>query len=197
MRAVARNVMHLDPAPGLGQPFLNEHGQVCSDRRIKKAAANHVRNKNRFHRPWQAIFRLPMESGYIIYIFTSEILSIFRVFAAANIVGYFVYLYDRIEHSTKVGGSESPSPVGFADTARKENYFCIFERNSGELGTVDPSAVNDVTAFYAFLRAARDATRSIQLWKNPDYNSETMKADIIGVILFVFPLGGAWTNSTR
>jgi hypothetical protein len=30
MRAVARNAMHFDPAPGSRQPFLNEHGVVVS-----------------------------------------------------------------------------------------------------------------------------------------------------------------------
>ena len=36
--------------PRLSLPIPHQGDQVRSDRRIKKAAANHVRNKNRFHR---------------------------------------------------------------------------------------------------------------------------------------------------
>jgi hypothetical protein len=127
-----------------------------------------------------------------IDLFSIEMLSIMRVFAAANIIGDFVCLYDKAtpsggpNQSAADGTKPKPSPIGFADSARKENYFSIFDKNSTELGGVDPAIVNDVTAFYTFLRASRDATGALQLWKEPSYDVERMKADVIAIIYLCF-----------
>jgi hypothetical protein len=94
-----------------------------------------------------------------IDLFTSEILSIMRVFAAGNIVGEFVRLYDKVDSGDPDTGRSAPSgsqpsekslQSGFADSARKENYFSIFDKNSSDLGSLDPAVVNDITAFYHF-----------------------------------------------
>lgn len=62
-----------------------------------------------------------------IDLFTSEILSIIRVFASANIIGDFIRLYDRT--GTAVGSASDPivgtAGIGFADSARNEDYFTI------------------------------------------------------------------------
>src|SRR5207247_1664197 len=48
----------------LGLPIPHQRDQVLSDACIKKAAANHAPNKNRFPPHPQAIFRLSGESRY-------------------------------------------------------------------------------------------------------------------------------------
>jgi hypothetical protein len=130
-----------------------------------------------------------------IDLFTSEILSIMRVFAAGNIVGEFVRLYDKVDSGDPDTGRSAPSgsqpsekslQSGFADSARKENYFSIFDKNSSDLGSLDPAVVNDITAFYTFLKASRDATGAIQLWKEPHYDRSMMKEDVVTIIYLCF-----------
>lgn len=126
-------------------------------------------------------------------LFTSEILSIFRVFTAANIIGDFVLLYDRLVSKVPVSKEQiiatpipTSLPKGFADVARGENYFNIFENNSAELGALDPAVIHDVTAFYTFLRASRDATGALRLWKEPDYDITSKMEDIVSIVFLCF-----------
>ncbi len=126
-----------------------------------------------------------------IDLFTSEILSIMRVFASANIIGDFVRLYVQIDTPKQTSQSEKDphtgkGPVGFADSARSEDYFTIFNKNVSDLASLDPAVVNDITAFYTFLKASRDATGAIQLWKSPEYEASAKKEDIVAVIYLCF-----------
>jgi hypothetical protein len=139
-----------------------------------------------------------------IDLFTSEMLSIMRVFAAANIIGHFARLYDKTTKPPELGMAAPPGPEpaatglpatslkdaampsGFADVARKESYFSIFERNAAELGTLDPAATNNITAFYTFLKSSRDATESIAKWQLPHYETFMKQEDVITVIYLCF-----------
>lgn len=125
-----------------------------------------------------------------IDLFTSEILSIMRVFASANIIGDFVRLYDKIHPVPAVSSAPAADPgkgpSGFADSARNEDYFTIFNSNVSDLASLDPAVVNDIAAFYAFLKASRDATGAMQLWKAPEYELSKKEDDIIGVVYLCF-----------
>ena len=76
--------------------------------------------------------------------------------------------------------------MGFADSARKESYFSIFEKNSTELGSLGSATVNNVTAFYTFLKASRDATGALQLWEKPYYDVPQKKEDLVAIIHLCF-----------
>jgi hypothetical protein len=103
----------------------------------------------------------------------SDILSIGRVFLSAKIVDNFIELSK---------GTNAFLPAGFGDKARQENYFDVYERYIEKLGNLDAECVRAVTAFYKFLRASRDATRSMELWKESYYSDPMKKEDIIHVI---------------
>jgi len=111
-----------------------------------------------------------------IDLFVSEILSIGRVFLTTRIVPSFAGLY----LDPKV------MPTGFADTSRSENYTLVFKKNSGDLGGLSSEAINNITAFYSFLKASRDATLSIRLWTNVDYTLEMKRDDILTIIYNCF-----------
>jgi hypothetical protein len=130
---------------------------------------------------------------------TSDILSIGRVFIASDIIGYFMNLHKYLadaeadakadaERKFKFGHyhvtfkGKTPIPHGFAAAAREENYFSVFDANIGNLGSLRASIVTNVTAFYTFLKAARDATRSIKDWERENYNFSMKRLDIINVI---------------
>jgi hypothetical protein len=133
-----------------------------------------------------------------IDLFTSESLSIMRVFASANIIGDFIRLYDKIDTPKKAApsaptpdpGKPTPEsvkgPSGFADSARSEDYFTIFNNNVSDLASLDPAVVNDITAFYTFLKASRDATGAIKLWTAPDYEMSEKKDDIVAIVFLCF-----------
>lgn len=130
-----------------------------------------------------------------IDLFTSEILSILRIFAAANIIGDFICLNDKLgvqyAENAKINTSAPIAPkgtlaAGFANSARSENYFAIFEANSSDLGSLIPSAVNDITAFYTFLKASRDGTGAIKLWKEEYYDTSMKQEDVISIIFLCF-----------
>jgi hypothetical protein len=110
-----------------------------------------------------------------INLFVSEMLSLGRVFFAGNIIGSFALLY------------HSPGTLaGFADSARKENYFGTFERNSPELANLEPTVVNDVVAFYSFLKASRDATGALQLWEKPGHTLVMKQHDVVVIVYLCF-----------
>jgi hypothetical protein len=46
--------------------------------------------------------------------------------------------------------------------------------------------ISDITAFYTFLKASRDATGSMSLWKESYYNDNMRRNDIISVIYVCF-----------
>lgn len=130
-----------------------------------------------------------------IDLFTSEILSIMRVFATANIIGDFVRLYDRLDAtetmSVQTGNAptettEGTGAFGFADAARNEDYFTIFSANAADLASLDPAVVNDIAAFYTFLKASRDATGAMQLWRSTNYQTSDKRKDIVAIIFNCF-----------
>ena len=58
----------------------------------------------------------------------------------------------------------------------------MFEKYSGDLGGLSSAIVNNVTAFYSFLKASRDATQSMKLWGSDTYSIEARKDDILTII---------------
>ncbi|MDA9503575.1 hypothetical protein XI09_01715 [Bradyrhizobium sp. CCBAU 11386] len=122
-----------------------------------------------------------------IDLFVAEIVSILRVFSAANIIGDFAAQYLRVSDATASHSSTEPdSGVGFADSARKESYLTVFEKNSAELGALGSQVVNNVTAFSTFFKASRDATGAIANWTKAGYSQQQKKDDLIAIIDLCF-----------
>jgi|HubBroStandDraft_4_1064222.scaffolds.fasta_scaffold171015_2 hypothetical protein len=125
----------------------------------------------------------------IVDLFTSEIFNILRAFAAANIIGGFARLYDITDTEELAGpgnATGAPPAAGLAHSAGGENYFNIFQSSSPDLSLLDPSVVNDITAFYTFLKTARDATGAFRQWQDPRYSAAIKKEDIVTVVYLCF-----------
>lgn len=123
--------------------------------------------------------------------FSSEIISIVRSFSSGNIVGQFIRLYDVIDQEAAktadgITGEHHIASSAFARPAGKENYFNVFEKNCSDLGVLPAKAVNDIVAFYTFLKAARDATGRTKMWKNQSYEKWKKKEDVIGIVYLCF-----------
>lgn len=80
-----------------------------------------------------------------IDLFSSEIMSICRVIALTRMInGYVIWFFH-------------PAFAKYVGESRKENYFAIFDCEGHRLGFLSRKAVTQVTAFYTFLKGARDA----------------------------------------
>jgi hypothetical protein len=121
-----------------------------------------------------------------IDLFTSEILSIMRVFASANIIGDFIRLYDKIDAPKKAAPS-TPAPGPKKPTKETVKIISRYSTTMFPIWpSLDPAVVNDITAFYTFLKASRDATGAIKLWNAPDYEMSEKKDDIVAIIFLCF-----------
>lgn len=82
---------------------------------------------------------------------TSDVASIMKAIAKARIPQHFMLQYDKPDQQ-----------FPWADVARDENYFSAFDAHVGKLGALrEPALAADVTTFYTFLKASRDATSSL------------------------------------
>lgn len=122
-------------------------------------------------------------------LFTSEMFSILRTFVAGNIIGKLTLLYDMADkeaHAAAGMKAETRSAAALARPAGSENYFSIFETSSSDLGLLDPAVINDITAFYTFLKAARDATGALKSWTDEPYTAAMKKEDIVNIVYLCF-----------
>lgn len=108
-------------------------------------------------------------------LFISEIVSIGRVLVAVQVVPNFSKLL-----------RDTSMLKGFADKARSENYAGIFDKNTANLGTLTSRTIDNVTAFYSFLRGSRDATQSLNLWSQVGYPEEQKKDDVLAIVFCCF-----------
>nr|WP_315401280.1 hypothetical protein [uncultured Duganella sp.] len=109
----------------------------------------------------------------------SEIVSIARLFAAANIVGDFIDLYSRSCYA------RDTSKLGFASVAGKESYMTVFDKNIEHLGSLHAVLLDHIAAFYSFLKASRDATGALANW-NDAYPTRRKLDDIVDIIYLCF-----------
>lgn len=108
-------------------------------------------------------------------LFISEIVSIGRVLVAVQVIPNFSKLL-----------RDTSMLKGFADKARSENYAGIFDKNTADLGTLTSRTIDNVTAFYSFLKGSRDATQSLNLWSQANYPDEQKKEDVIAIVFCCF-----------
>jgi hypothetical protein len=132
----------------------------------------------------------------------SDIISTIRLIVALNILDDFMAKAKALQAEVDKGpasGAQAPAPAadaaahqrggtreqlgpGFADTARRSDYFAVFNALITDLRALDSWTVSHVTAFYTFLKGARDATESLERWKNTEYRAEWKINDIVAII---------------
>ena len=108
----------------------------------------------------------------------AEISATCTVISNVNLAGQFVALHDVVRDA----GAPLLRPQAFE--ARAENYMEIFGAIAADVGSLPSRAVNDVTRFYTYLKASRDATRSLALWGS-DYPAAQMQTDVLNILALV------------
>jgi hypothetical protein len=122
----------------------------------------------------------------LVNMLASDILSIGRVFVASNIIGVFYRLHSEIPKNNDGLEDDDAWSSGFSGEARRENYFRVFEESVGQLGSLASATVTNITAFYTFLRAARDATEALGHWKTRRSPPKQKTNDILEVIYLCY-----------
>jgi hypothetical protein len=113
-------------------------------------------------------------------LFLYQIMATCRVLAAVNMVQLFKSMYQQ------------PNPLGFADVARKEDYFAHFDSMGSEIGDLNRLEVARTTEFFTYLKGSRDATGSFNNWVTKDglpndkYPPEQKKLDVLHVVYLLF-----------
>ena len=92
----------------------------------------------------------------VVDLFASEIGTLCRVGTIFDIGEHYVDAYADPE---KFSGS--------GKFVSKEEYFPVFESNSRDLQVLEATVVNDITEFYSYMKAMRDAMRRLAETKPP------------------------------
>jgi hypothetical protein len=87
----------------------------------------------------------------VVDLFACEIITLCRVGLTFDIAKYYVEQYK--------------TPGATAAFVSEEDYFPVFDNNSRDLQLLESSIVNNITAFYTYMKATRDSLRKLALVK--------------------------------
>ena len=119
-----------------------------------------------FYTPMLGIFGAVLAWAYqagsarlgIVDLFACEIDTLCRV---ALVVGSVPRSIETFQHGLpgRSGAVNSVSPARHFTS--EENYFPVFENNTRDLQALEARVVVNITAFYSYMKAVRDSTRSL------------------------------------
>jgi hypothetical protein len=95
----------------------------------------------------------------IVDLFACEISTLCRVGSIFDIGKHYVDQYDTSPSENR--GVTGKRAAGSAEFVSVEEYFPVFDNNSRDLQLLEASVVNNITAFYTFMKATRDAQRRL------------------------------------
>lgn len=102
----------------------------------------------------------------IVDLFACEIGTLCRVGTIFDIGNQYVERYH--EPSAENGGCPQHEQAPQHDFVSQEDYFPVFQSNSRDLQSLEASVVNDITQFYTYMKAQRDAQRRLAGMKLPE-----------------------------
>jgi len=95
----------------------------------------------------------------VVDLFASEIMTLCRVGTAMD---FGVASVERWKEKRKSHHAKSQlTHSGFYHFASQEQYFSIFSQNSKDLEVLEADVINEVTAFYTYMKVVRDLLRQV------------------------------------
>jgi hypothetical protein len=94
----------------------------------------------------------------IVDLFACEISTLCRVGTIVDVATRYADQYRNPPQNGTIAGGENRSPANFVS---QENYFPVFESNSKDLQSLEAKVVIHITAFYTYMKAARDTMRKL------------------------------------
>jgi len=126
----------------------------------------------------------------VVDLFACEIATLCRVGTVAR------FIHNLIAQHKAVGSNRSvdvqDSAAGAPDSAKalrfssEENYFPVFEGNAKDLQILDADVVNNVTAFYTYMKATRDMLRRLSDLRAAKAGEQEERKAILNLIYMVF-----------
>jgi len=95
----------------------------------------------------------------IVDLFACEISTLCRVGTIVDIAGRYVDTYRQTAKGAAAASDKRARPS--TDFVSQESYFPVFETNSKDLQVLEAQVVIDITAFYTYMKAARDTMRKL------------------------------------
>jgi hypothetical protein len=119
------------------------------------------------------IYRTASNRLGTVDLFAYEITTLCRVGTIVNAIDRYIKLFNH--HNYEIGhdlsqdhnplnaspASSAVRPANIRRFTSGENYFPIFERNSSDLRSLEAGAVTNVTAFFTYMKVARDYLRRL------------------------------------
>lgn len=121
----------------------------------------------------------------VVDLFACEIATLCRVGTVVEFIPHMLTQYNAIGSAPKKPAqAERPSQaLGFSS---KENYFPVFETNAKDLQVLEADVVNNVTAFYTYMKATRDTLRQLAELRLSEAPDDEQRKAVINVIFMVF-----------
>jgi hypothetical protein len=94
----------------------------------------------------------------VVDLFACEIGTLCRVGTLFGIGRKYVAQYEAGPPTSKSGDTGTAPDTGFVS---QEEYFPVFENNTHDLQLLEATVVNNITEFYTYMKATRDALRRL------------------------------------
>jgi hypothetical protein len=129
----------------------------------------------------------------VVDLFACEIVTLCRVGTIVDIIPNLIDKYGTIgligQNMTSLTGSNPPASGQSSNISRfnsQEEYFPVFQSNSKDLEILEAPVVNNVTAFYTYMKAVRDYLRLFEALKAAAAPPDEQGKAMLGVIFMVF-----------
>ncbi|HEV2954793.1 MAG TPA: hypothetical protein VGX95_01625 [Xanthobacteraceae bacterium] len=121
----------------------------------------------------------------VVDLFACEIATLCRVGTVVKFFPNMLTQYNSIGSAPKQP-VPSEHPAQALRFSSEENYFPVFETNSRDLQILEADVVNNVTAFYTYMKATRDMLRKLGDLRLSGVPADEERKAVINVIYMVF-----------
>jgi hypothetical protein len=97
----------------------------------------------------------------VVDLFASEIATLCRVAAISDMVPRYIGLFRTGSEIAQPPGIDGDMPTDSGRFTSQESYFPVFDSSVKDLQQLEADVVNNVTAFYTYMKVMRDALRKL------------------------------------
>jgi|GEM_PF-1681629 len=121
----------------------------------------------------------------VVDLFACEIVTLCRVGTVVEFIPNMLTQYNSIGSAPEKPATSEHPPQALRFNS-DENYFPVFESNSKDLQILEADVVNNVTAFYTYMKATRDTLRQLGDLRLAAGPADAERKAVINVIFMVF-----------
>jgi hypothetical protein len=122
----------------------------------------------------------------VVDLFASEIMTLCRVGTAMDIVAISVQRWEARSTARVQPTQTEVAPPNLDRFTSEEQYFPIFSQNSKDLEVLEADVVNEVTAFYTYMKVIRDLRRQLDEARSANDNNEKSEDILLNIIYMLF-----------